>query len=233
MVWGRKEYVVRMIDMSGYHQSPENVRVPSPREIAIVLGRLCRYAGNLPCSVLSHVMIGAPLVWGKVRSGSRDTAEMTFAWWMLHDAHEAVTGDFASHKSEEVEEWQETIDRAIAEEYKIDPDKVRWSVIGEVDLLARYLETEHYGSIEFFKAFKTHADGYKVPTPEMKRSALGVLYGQVSKLEETVVPSNSDGAHLPGPVSTYEMILAGIECGDRYGAIEVFDGMVMELGLEH
>lgn len=223
---------MRMIDMSGFHHSPENVRVPSPREIAIVLGRLCRYAGNLPCSVLSHVMIGAPLVWGRVRGGPRDTAKMTFAWWMLHDAHEAVTGDFASHKSEDVEAWQEIIDHAIAEKYQIDFAEVQWSIIKEVDLLTRYLEAEHYGSIEFFDAFKTHVGGYMVPTPEMKRSALGVLYGSASKLEETVVPSNGDGVFIPSPVSTYEMILSEIRDGKGWDAITVFDGLVMELGLE-
>ena len=223
--------VVFMIDMTGFQQSPENVRVPTPREIAIGLGRICRYSGILPCSVLTHTLIGAGMVWELCSGGMSEQAEQTFCWWILHDAHEYITGDFVVCKPREVREWQDKIDAVIREKYGIDWDIVDQGIIEDVDLYSRYLEAERYGSIAFFDRFK-ETNTYKKPSFELKRSVLGVLHGSSMDVSATACGKVALDEKLPFAVGIFLKMLEAVLAGEKRTAVELYDGAVMELGLE-
>jgi hypothetical protein len=224
---------MEMTDQSGFQQSPENIRVPTPREIAIVLGRICRYAGNVPCSVLTHVFVGAPLVWDKARHLSEDRKKATMSWWFLHDAHEAITGDFAVCKPNRVEEWQWLIDLAIFKEYGIDFENIDFVIIKGVDLLTRYLEAEYLGGNVFFETFKQYHE-YAVPTAGQRRLTLGVFHNGNGNayLSKTFVDTNDEEAELPHFVDMYKTILSLLLEGNLDKALELYSGMIMDLGLD-
>ena len=217
--------------MSGWQQSPKEIRTPSSLEIAIVTGRICRYAGNLPCSLLTHVMVGARVVWHLLRqmSSAKDQLYETFCWWMLHDAHEVITGDFAPHKCNEIREWQKHIDDAMSVVYGIDFAHVDVDIIHGADLLARWLEARFYGPDAFFKTFEEHHE-YDVPSPAMVSETGGVFRSEFGRLSRCMTDENDNpGIHFP--VSVYHDILEAILRGDQQGAVEYYDGMVVELGL--
>lgn len=136
---------MEMTDMSGWQQSPKEIRTPSSLEIAIVSGRICRYAGNLPCTLLTHVLVGARVVWHLLRKKSAASEQRleTFSWWMLHDAHEVITGDVVVQQREDMIEWQEKIDAANRAVYGINPTMVDGEIIRQADLMARWLEAKH------------------------------------------------------------------------------------------
>ena len=220
-----------MTDISGWQQSPDQIRTPSPLEIAIVSGRICRYAGNLPCSLLTHVLVGARVVWHLLRhkSAAMEQRLETFAWWMLHDAHELITGDFAPHKCNDVKAWQTRIDDANACIYGIDRDLVDEVVIHSADLLSRWLEAHFYGSAKFMETFEAHHK-YTVPSPEMQRETIGIFRSEFGRFSSCVVDENENpGLHFP--VVTYHTILEAILSGQKRKAVEYYDGMVVELGL--
>lgn len=215
--------------MSGWYQVPEKIRIPSSLEIAVVLGRLCRYAGNLPCTVLTHVMVGARLIWHRMKQEPRDCREETFSWWMLHDAHESITGDFAVHKCEDIREWQEKIDAELRSVYGISTKLVDMDAIRIVDLEARWLEVKYYGSEHFLKGFEG-ADGYEAPSPEMEIKTVGIFRSEFGRMSACVTDTNND-LLVRHPVSVYESILEAIIQGKQGTAAELYNGMVVELGL--
>lgn len=219
---------MRMVDMSGAYQTPEKIRVPSSLEIAVVLGRLCRYAGSLPCTVLTHVMIGARMVWHRMKQEPQDLRLQTFSWWMLHDGHEAITGDFATHKCKDIREWQEQIDEALRSAYSIDMELVDMDVIRSVDMKARWLEVKHYGSEIFVEGFSA-AVGYAMPSPEMEIRTVGIFRSEFGRMSACVTDTNNDML-VCHPVSVYESILEAIRHGKQKAAAEFYDGMVVEIG---
>ncbi len=225
-------FAVEITDMSGWQQSPGEIRTPSSLEIAIVTGRICRYAGNLPCSLLTHIMVGARVVWHLLQQTGAVEGErlQTFCCWMLHDSHEVITGDFAPHKCDELKKWQKDIDDAVAVVYGIDFEHVDLDLIHGADLLARWLEARFYGSDAFFKTFEEHHE-YDVPSPAMVRETGGVFRSDFGRLSCCITDEN-DNPGLSGPIVTYTNILEMILRGEQKGAVEFYDGMVVELGLD-
>lgn len=222
---------MEMTDMSGWQQSPTEIRTPSSLEIAIVSGRICRYAGNLPCTLLTHIMVGARLVWYMMRSRPSDARLETFAWWMLHDTHETITGDFVFEHSEAMLKWQDEIDAAIAAVYGINPMLVEAEIIREADLFSRWLEAKHYGSDKFFETMVEHYD-HPIPPPEMERKTVGIFRSPFGKMSGCALDENNTGVASLHPVSVYAGILDNILRGNKKGAVEYYDGMVVELGLD-
>lgn len=216
--------------MSGWQQTPKEIRTPSPLEIAIVTGRICRYAGNLPCSLLTHIMVGARLVWYMMRAELEEARLETFCWWMLHDSHEVITGDFVFEHTEAMLKWQAEIDAATAAVYGINPMLVDEDVIHKVDLYCRWLEAHHYGSKAFIATHDAHYK-HEPPPPEMQRKTVGIFRSEFGRLSTCVTDENENpGVHFP--VSAYHSILEAILQGKKRGAVEYYDGMVVELGLD-
>ncbi len=222
---------MEMTDMSGWQQSPKYIRTPSSLEIAIVTGRICRYAGNLPCSLLTHVMVGTRVVWHLLRQtgASKDVRLNTFCWWMLHDAHETITGDFVFQKAVEMKKWQDAIDEAISVVYGIDFEHVDGTLIRGTDMISRWLEARFYGSDAFFKTFEAQP-GYEVSSPAMVSETGGIFRSDFGRLSCCVMDAN-DNPGVRGPVMTYHTILEAILRGEQRAAVEIYDGMVVELGL--
>lgn len=216
--------------MSGWQQSPGETRVPSSLEIAIVSGRICRYAGNLPCSLLTHVMVGARVVWGLMRQRTKEERLQTFSWWMLHDAHEVITGDFVPHKCDEVSEWQAQIDRALSLVYRIPMELVDMVVVHDADLYSRALEAGFYGTEKFKETFGERAE-IIVPSPAMVRETGGIFRSDFGKLSVCVTDENGSDAGIRTPVLVYKDILEAILEGHQETALLIYDGAVVELGL--
>ncbi len=226
--------------MSGFLQRPGSIQVPSSEHIAIVSGRICRYAGNLPCTLLTHVMVGARVVWRLMQNAAREKRLMTFAWWMLHDAHEVITGDH-KHKSTEMKAWQGEIDTAMRTAFYIDERYVDRDVIKLADLLCRWLEADHYGPPEFMRAFvdadspqtlrRLSADSPQTPSLDMIRETNGVFHSAFGMMDKCLVEDNDPNTELPFSVQCYTSMLESIRSGDLQSVASMYDGWVVSLGL--
>ena len=223
-------FAVEMADMSGWLQSPEEIRVPSSLEIAIVSGRICRYAGNLPCSLLTHIMVGARVVWRLMEQKTEEERSQTFSWWMLHDAHEVITRDFVPHKCPKVVAWQAAIDEEVAATFRISSALVDMIAVHDADLYSRSLEANHYGTEKFKETFREHAETL-VPSPAMVRETIGIFRSGFGRLSACVTDENGPGAGVQGPVMVYANILNTILGGRQKSAAEIYDSMVVELRL--
>lgn len=217
--------------MTGWQQSPKMIRVPSSLDIATVGGRICRYAGNIPCTLITHLMIGARVVWRLVNAvgkpTDRDRIE-TFAWWMLHDAHEVITGDFIFTKSEEMDVWQREIDDAISCTYGIDFKYVDVELIHGADLLCRWLEVKHYGSAAHMKTYEEHY-AYDIPSPAMVQETQRIFESEFGRMSSCVVDDNRDGRSVHIPVLVYARILEAILLGNQDGAVKIYMDDVVDL----
>lgn len=76
-----------MLTYSGRKVDPDLAELPSCEDIAVHLGRICRYAGAVWWPDLAHSVLVACILDGW---GANDP---TWARGLLHDAHEAITGD--------------------------------------------------------------------------------------------------------------------------------------------
>lgn len=79
-----------MITFSGQHiQRIDQTEhgTPTPIDIAVHAGRICRFGGAVWAPLLAHLMFVGLLAYK--RSGKIEN----FIWGLLHDAHEVVTSD--------------------------------------------------------------------------------------------------------------------------------------------
>jgi hypothetical protein len=219
-----------MIDISGFQQSPDAIRVPTCEQIAVVLGRLCRYAGQLPCTVLTHTLVGARVLWEEAKREdlSKWWREQTWAWWILHDVHECITGDIV-HKNNEVRSWQEKIDDAVAAEFGVDGACVDLEMVKRVDLQMRWLEAKFYGAGAFLQRFK-RTNAYIRPSPGTESVARPLFSSPLGDMLRCVMGSNRY-LHLSTPVAMLRMILEQMRAGMLREAIGAYWDQLEEMGL--
>ena len=102
------------ITFTGRNVKADNDEYPSLVDIAVGLSRQPRFGGQTRqwWSVLDHTLFGDELV-----KGESDTPESRLAW-LLHDAHEAVTGDVPTpFKSQSLSTLQDQLDSRIYAAY--------------------------------------------------------------------------------------------------------------------
>ena len=130
-----------MITYSGIHigrhwmSSP----VPTPIDIAVGYGRMCRYAGALWVPNLAHVVLTAEIAATYGADGP------TWSRSILHDAHEIVTGDAVAHfKGSQLKHLQEGLDTKIFG-YYLGRDDGMSETVDVADLAARDAEALELG----------------------------------------------------------------------------------------
>lgn len=98
---------------TGRNVKPGNGVHPSLVDIAVGLSRQPRFAGQTRrwWSVLDHTLFGAALIRQDMAGYWAERLELA---WLLHDAHEAITGDIPTPlKTDELRKTQELLDDAI------------------------------------------------------------------------------------------------------------------------
>src|SRR5689334_18815131 len=105
------------LTLSGRRVALDTTEHPSLVDIAVALSRMPRFAGhtNRWFSVLDHTMFGYGIIMGEGRPGVGPLfGPIVQRAWLLHDAHEALTGDVPTDiKGDDLRRTQEELDRRI------------------------------------------------------------------------------------------------------------------------
>lgn len=99
------------LTLSGRRVARDTTDHPNLIDIAVGLSRMPRFAGQTTrwFSVLDHTMFGLYLIEADPFSYRYDKR-----WWLLHDAHESMTGDVPTDlKGEELRSLQNSLDARI------------------------------------------------------------------------------------------------------------------------
>jgi len=110
-----------VVTANGIRVSPHNNNAPTLEDIAIQTGRMPRFAGATRpwWSVLHHHFVCGRLA-DEVGIASGIGASLLKLYAMLHDAHEAITGDVPKGvKPEALSEYQKELDTRIYEYFDI------------------------------------------------------------------------------------------------------------------
>lgn len=132
-----------MLTYSGIEITPDNLQSPSPMDLAVQMSRICRYGGAVWCSLLFHSFLVAEMV-------DRGSNDETWAWALLHDAHEVILGDIP-HPWKRTDydrvELERQIDSVIIEAYCPDFNfnQVDLRLIKDCDRSVVYVERELCG----------------------------------------------------------------------------------------
>jgi hypothetical protein len=121
---------------------------PTPTDIAVHAGRLCRFGGAVWYPLLPHLVFVGLLAYQ--RSGSVDN----LLWGFLHDAHETITGDVPRpFKCDCMRTEQKAIDERLLPDYfgrnwvTINFDLVKQCDIDACDIEAVELKLPNYKEI--------------------------------------------------------------------------------------
>lgn len=115
-----------MITNSGVQMSPGCGRAPIAEDIAIGMCRITRYAGSIWCPLAAHSILVAEYAW--LDKGTDEA----WAWGLLHDAHETVTGEITRHwKPKEMSLFERELDSVIFEAFNLDVDRYRKEGLGD------------------------------------------------------------------------------------------------------
>lgn len=108
---GESEGNLMPLTLSGRRVARDTTEHPSLTDIAVGLSRMPRFAGQTThwFSVLDHTMLGLYLIEADGFAYRYDKR-----WWLLHDAHESMTGDVPTDlKGAELRFLQRTLDERI------------------------------------------------------------------------------------------------------------------------
>lgn len=148
-----------MITQSGMLIEPDNPRCPTIEDLGIHLSRLVRYGGAIDWSVLSHSLLVAAIV-----DEGEECTDETWAWALLHDAHEAVTGEVVyGYKGDGTKSKQRDLDTKIAAYMGIDRSRANMLAIGWADRASFRAETTVLGTPEFIRKFSKWGDPDQYP----------------------------------------------------------------------
>jgi hypothetical protein len=128
-----------VITHSGIWVTPTTGLVPSPLDIAVHSGRITRYAGALWSPLLAHMVFVAEITWSELmmRTGPGGCPNFdypTWAWSLLHDAHETFMGEIPRRwKLPERKAQEKEADRRIAAAYGLLGSVIDHALIKEAD----------------------------------------------------------------------------------------------------
>lgn len=143
-----------MLTFSGIRVTRGGSAAPTVLDIAVHTGKVQRFGGGSPqwWTVLHHLVAGGELVkyYGERVFGltGKDLTKATLHV-MLHDAHEAITGDVPrTWKPPELATWQKELDRRIYANLGIaQPTKTEAEVVRIVDDTLLYAEAAEVGPV--------------------------------------------------------------------------------------
>lgn len=172
--------LIHITTMNGAVATDESEMFPiSPREAVIAMGRMCRYAGHLACSTLTHSLLVAGLgaeyatiPGDKKPRPTEEWVTSVFVAGLVHDVHEIFTGDFVGTKPDWLRKMQDAIDLQLWRQVglrgqmmstdKIVRDTLLAKFVHRVDLMARFCEARQYAGITAFSVF-TNVPGFCIP----------------------------------------------------------------------
>jgi hypothetical protein len=96
--------------------------VPTPKDIAVGMCRITRYAGALWVPLAAHSVIVAEFCYRRAESDK----DRFFCYGLLHDAHETVTGEVTRHyKPAEMKPFENELDDVIFSAFNLDVQAYR------------------------------------------------------------------------------------------------------------
>lgn len=128
------------LTLSGRRVARDTTDHPNLLDIAVGLSRMPRFAGQTThwFSVLDHTMFGLSLI-----EGSGFEYPYDVRWWLLHDAHESMTGDVPTDlKTADLRAIQEDLDARIFGAFYPDFVKTSLSEARVKELDSRCLRAE-------------------------------------------------------------------------------------------
>lgn len=149
-----------MITYSGVHiQKIGGVEgVPTPLDIAVHSGRICRYGGAIWYPLLPH------LVFVGLMAYRRSGIVQDLLWGFLHDAHECVTSDVPRpFKCDCMREEQKALDLRLFTEYEGiigNISNIDFDLIKECDKHALHIEAVELGLPGFSEVELKYATDY-------------------------------------------------------------------------
>ena len=97
-----------MITNSGIVVDPGMNSAPTPMDIAVGMCRITRYAGSIWCPLSVHSILAAEMVFQKTKD------LRTWAYGLLHDAHEVITGEIVrAWKPKDMKDRENELDNRI------------------------------------------------------------------------------------------------------------------------
>ncbi len=122
-----------MITFTGRQLHPGCGKAPSPEDIAVGMCRITRYAGSLWCPLAAHSALVADFAY------LATDEELMWAYGLLHDAHETVTGELVwNYKPKAMVLLEDELDEAIFGSFNLNIANYREAraVIKEADMKA-------------------------------------------------------------------------------------------------
>jgi len=151
-----------MITFSGQHiQRIDQTEhgTPTPTDIAVHAGRICRFGGAVWAPLLAHLMFVGLLAYK--RSGKIEN----FIWGLLHDAHEVVTSDVPRpFKCDCMRKEQDAIDIRLLKQYFPLPHQaveIDFELIKQCDNDTCDIEAVELGLPNFADIEMTHTQDYR------------------------------------------------------------------------
>lgn len=130
-----------MITYSGIRVAPGTTEMPAPIDLAVHMGRITRFGGAIWSPLLMHSVLVGELTWAALRARGGELDLNTWAWSLLHDAHEAITGEIPRPwKTSSMKDHQHQLDYLLQKAYKLDPLKIDFKLIKQLDEKALILE---------------------------------------------------------------------------------------------
>lgn len=173
-----------MITYSGVQMNPGCKNVPTAMDIAVGMCRITRYAGALWVPLAAHSVLVADFACQQSKS------PLLFAWGLLHDAHETVTGEVTRHfKPKEMKAFEGELDELIFKDFGLLIESYRnsKSEIKAADEAALCAEATLNGLIGW-PAYYERMEGRKPPelsTDELERAQAILNFWSVPMMVET------------------------------------------------
>ncbi len=199
-----------MLTYSGLNVLPSTEDAPAPVDLSVQMGRLCQYGGALWFPLLAHSVLTAELVWElREKEGETDRAMQTWAWALLHDAHEVATGDVPrGWKTPSFKRQQKDLDKRIQGRYGIKLSKVDIPLVEKCDQRAILVQ----GWVLALKNFRElQAKDIQEPTTLEVRTLWTVMSAGVAD-------ENTNAGEHSRPVRHMTTVFELIQIGDVLNA---------------
>jgi hypothetical protein len=194
--------MIRMIQTNGMVVTEDTtwdkLELDAPMDIAMSMGRICRYAGQIPVSVLSHSLLVGGIIASQYRmvnmetwNDLTDTLAMAKAWafGMLHDVHETIVGDIVwIDRPEWYHNLTREIDRCVHTRARLHaPGEGMVKCIKIADMMSRWFEVTTHGTEAFKAAFESVGAAWLKPEGPIVELGQRFMNGGYAKLDRTSV----------------------------------------------
>jgi len=216
-----------MITYTGIRVAPDNDLVPSPRDIAVQMARITRYGGAVWCPLLAHSVLVAGLVLKAIHHVRLRASDLpTWAWGLLHDAHEVVTGEVVRPwKPDGLRARQAELDRRIRDAFHLDESSIDLAMVKAMDERALIAEAVVLQLPNFARAYTEIEDLAEFPAPA--RHEVDLM--EALRRSPFFDPSSCLAPEAAPAVVGVEEILSEVRRGDLASAFEGWEVVLGDL----